>query len=310
MALSDSRVTVPSIIDARFKEVTLQQAEPSSLPIVVYSRNKSHIKPWRVTAEVASDLYRCRELIWILFTRDLKAQYRQSVLGYVWLFVPMVSTTIVWMFLSSTRVIQVAETAIPYPAYVLLGSMIWGIFLSSVNQPLSSFNQGTQVFMKLKVPPEAFILAGMSHIAFDACIRCLLLIPVFFVLKIAPAATFWLFPMGLIGAGLLGMSIGVLMIPLASLYHDVSRLVSTSLQFVMYLTPVVYPPPKSGWAATLIQWNPLTHVIVSARDWLTLGFSDSNLIFAGVMLGSLLLLWVGMLALRAVLPHLVERMGM
>jgi lipopolysaccharide transport system permease protein len=263
-----------------------------------------------VTVEVASDLYRCRELIWILFTRDLKAQYRQSVLGYVWLFVPMVSTTIVWMFLSNTRVIQVAETPIPYPAYVLLGSMIWGIFLASVNQPLNSFNQGTQVFMKLKVPPEAFILAGMSHIAFDACVRCLLLVPVFIALRMTPAATVWLFPLGLMGAGLLGMSLGVLMIPMASLYHDVSRLVSTSLQFAMYLTPVVYPPPKSGWAATLIQWNPLTHVIVSARDWLTLGFSNSNLIFAGVILVSLLLLWVGMLALRAVLPHLVERMGM
>lgn len=284
--------------------------DPTQLPLIIYQRNSAGIEPLKVTSEIALDLYRSKELIWILFTRDLKAQYRQSVLGYIWLFVPMVSTTIVWMFLSSARVIQVAETPIPYPLFVLIGSMIWGIFLSAVNQPLTSFNQGAQVFMKLRVPPEAFILAGMSHIAFDACIRSVLLIPVFIGLSVYPPSTAFLFPLALVAAGLLGMSIGVLMIPLASLYHDVSRLVSMVLQFAMYLTPVVYPPPKTGWAATLISWNPLTHVVVSGRDWLTTGVSTSNLMFVAILLGALMLLWLGMLVLRSVLPHLVERMGM
>lgn len=287
-----------------------QEIDQSRLTIRIYCRSRSKINLWRLTVELASDLIHCRELIWILFTRDLRAQYRQSLLGYFWLFVPMLSTTIVWMFLSSTRVIQVAETPIPYPAYVLLGSMIWGIFLTSVNQPLNSFNQGAQVFMKLKVPPEAFILAGMSHVAFDTCVRCVMLVPVFMFYGIKPAATAWLFPFSLAGAGLLGMSLGVLMIPLASLYHDVNRFASTFLQFVMYLTPVVYPPPKTGWAALLIDWNPVTHVILSGRDWLTFGNSSSNLIFFAVVAASALLLWASTLCLRAVLPHLVERMGM
>jgi lipopolysaccharide transport system permease protein len=280
------------------------------LRTTVYSRESSLINPIGLFKEILSDLFKCRELIWILFTRDLRAHYRQSLLGYIWLFVPVLSTTLVWMFLSSTQVIKVSETPIPYPAYVLIGSLVWVVFLSCVNQPLASFNQGQGVFMKLKVPPEAFIFAGTSQIIFDTIVRCSVLIPVLLYLGVYFSPTFWLFPVGLLGAGLLGLSIGMLMIPLASLYSDVSRIVSTGLQFGMYLTPIVYPAPKSGWAATLINANPLTHIVSSTRDWLTLGFNSSNIIFLIVTMASLLLLFFAMLILRVVLPHLIERMGM
>lgn len=277
---------------------------------IVYSRESSIRTPLKLLSELFHDLYNTRELSWTLFTRDLKAQYRQTLLGYFWLFVPIVSTSIVWMFLSATKAIRVAETPIPYPAYVIIGSLIWGVFLSSVNQPLTSFNQGQPVFMKLKVPPEAFIFAGVGQIVFDTSVRCLILIPILIYLGIIPAATCWLFPFGLLAAGLLGLSIGILIIPLASLYSDVSRFVSTSLQFGMYLTPIVYPPPTSGWASRLINANPLTHIVSSTRDWLTIGMNDSNLVVLVIALVSLVMLCCGMIILRIVLPHLIERMGM
>jgi len=240
----------------------------------------------------------------------LKAQYRQSYFGYIWLFVPVISTTVVWMFLNSTQVIQVAETPIPYPAYVMLGTMIWGVFTSAVGQPLASFQAGQSIFMKLKVPPEAFILAGMSKIVFELLIRMIVLVPVFMALKIVPASTFWLFPVGLAAAGLIGAAIGFLMIPLGSLYSDVSRLVGTVISFGMYLTPVVYPPPTSGWASTIIQWNPMTAVVMVTRDWLTLGHSTFLLPFLVTTMIAAIVLFAGILAFRVVLPHLIERMGM
>jgi lipopolysaccharide transport system permease protein len=276
----------------------------------VYSRESSFSNPLLLAKEIIRDLIRYRELIWILFTRDLRAQYRQTLLGYFWLFVPILSTTIVWMFLSNTKMIQVAETPISYPAYVMIGSLVWTVFMSSVNQPLASFTQGQGIFMKLKVPPEAFIFAGMSHVVFDTAVRSCVLIPVVLLLGITPAWSCWLFPIGLIGSGLLGMSIGMLMIPLASLYNDVNRFVSTSLQFGMYLTPIVYPAPSSGWASYLINSNPLTHIVVSTRDWLTTGTGPSNFYFILIFFLSLITLFFAMIVLRVVLPHLIERMGM
>lgn len=280
------------------------------LPVVVYSPESPLTHPLKLIRDIGSDIWRCRELTWILFTRDLKAQYRQSYFGYIWLFIPLISTTIVWMFLNSTQVIQVAETPIPYPAYVMLGTMIWGVFTSAVGQPLASFQAGQSIFMKLKVPPEAFILAGMSKIVFELLIRIIVLVPVFIALKIVPASTFWLFPVGLAAAVLIGAAIGFMMIPLGSLYSDVSRLVGTVISFGMYITPVVYPPPTSGWASTIIQCNPMTAVVMVTRDWLTIGHSIYLVSFVVTTCLAAVLLFVSLIVLRVVLPHLVERMGM
>ncbi len=288
----------------------LKTDDSSARSFVVYSPESPLAHPVKLVKEICSDIWRCRELTWILFTRDLKAQYRQSYFGYIWLFIPVISTTIIWMFLDSTKAIQVAETPIPYAAYVMLGTMVWGVFTSAINQPLASFQAGQSVFMKLKVPPEAFILAGMSKIVFETLIRMIVLVPVFMALKIVPASTFWLFPVGLAAAVLVGASIGFLMIPLGSLYSDVSRLVGTLLGFGMYITPVVYPPPKSGWAATLIEWNPITSIVMVTRDWLTLGHSDYLLPFVITTSVSAIVLFVAIVVFRVVLPHLIERMGM
>lgn len=280
------------------------------LPVTVYSPESPLKNPANLMHRICWDLWRCRELVWILFTRDLKAQYRQSYFGYIWLFVPVLSTMIVWMFLNSSEVIQVAETPIPYPAYVLIGTIIWTAFTSALNQPLASFQAGQGVFMKLNVPPEVFIFSGLGRLVFDLFIRTLVLIPTFLILGIEPASTCWLFPFGLAAAMLCGAAIGFIILPLGSLYSDVSRVVSIAMGFAMYLTPIVYPPPETGWAATLIRWNPLTSIVVSTRDWLTLGWGHNNMATLTVAGVSLLTLAFAMLFLRAVQPRLVERMGM
>ena len=282
-----------------------------ALPVVRYSPESPLRNPVRLVKEIFRDIWRSRELVQILFLRDLKAAYRQSYLGYAWIFAPILGTTIIWMFLNSQKVVQVAETPIPYPAYVLIGTMLWTVFTASVNGPLGAFNAGRAVFMKLNVPAEAFIMAAQGKIVFELLIRMLVLIPVFFVLKTFPAPTAWLFPIGTLCVMLLGVSIGVLMIPLGALYTDVARVMGIGLNFAMYLTPVVYPPPKSGLAATLVDWNPVTPFIVASRDWLTLGHNAAYALpMFGITLVAVVLLLISLIVLRVTMPHLVVRMGM
>ncbi|WP_430754826.1 hypothetical protein [Magnetovirga frankeli] len=77
----------------------------------------------------------------------------------------------------------------------------------------------------------------------------------------------------------------------------------------MYLTPVVFPMPTGGWAQTLFSWNPLTPLILTARDWLT-GFPGDLLgpflLVNAILL--LLLLFMG-IVFRLAMPMLIERMG-
>jgi lipopolysaccharide transport system permease protein len=81
------------------------------------------------------------------------------------------------------------------------------------------------------------------------------------------------------------------------------------MQFLMYLSPVVFPIPKAGWVSTLFQINPLTPLILTTRDWLT-GFTPEFLdYFLAVNVVAFVLLLVVWVAYRLAMPILIERMS-
>ena len=277
----------------------------------VYTAEKQRNRIRSLAYEMWEEIYLSRYVITQVFIRDLKAAYRKSYLGYLWAVIPGLTTTAIWMFLNSQNIIQVEETPIPYPLYVLIGSTLWMFFSSSVQSPLGSFQGGSAVFMKLKVSPFAFILAGLGGLLFDLLLKLTLLAPVCIWFGIAPPwHAIYLFPLGIVGVLMLGLAIGILLIPLGSLYGDVSRFVGFALGFLMYLTPVVYPVPKEGWASTLVHLNPATYLLGATRDWLSFGESAYTLEFLVLLGMSFLLTLLGLIILKIVMPHLVARMGM
>lgn len=248
-------------------------------------------------------------LAWQLFCRDFKAQYRQSLLGYVWAFVPVLATTLTWVFLSSQNLVNVGETEIPYPVHVLIGSMLWNLFSKSMLGSMEGFQSGCDVFVKIKCPPEAFVASGVTHVIFDTLLQCLLLVPAFFIFDLQSHIEILLVPIGMFSLSLLGVSMGYILIPFASLYGDVARLVAFALSFLMYLTPVVYPTPTEGLAGRIVELNPVTHILDTTRTWLTIGPADSILPFFLISIASIFLLVSGVAFVRISFPHLVSRMG-
>lgn len=285
-------------------------AEEPSLPTVVYSPESPLAHPGSLVREVFSDLWRCRGLVWILFMRDLKAQFRQSYLGYVWLFLPPVMTTAVWLFLNSQEVIAISETGIPYPVFVMIGSVLWQTFVKLLQSPLAAFNGGKMVFMKLKVPPEAFIAAGTARAVFEFFLYAIVLVPVFWMYQVVPPWTIVLVPVAILSLFTLGIAFGLLLVPMGSLYSDIEKALPVLLGFLMYMAPVVYPPPESGIAATVIAWNPMTPILMGTRQLLTTGETENLLPMLLIMPVSCLVIFLSMLVIRIVMPHLVARMGM
>ena len=93
--------------------------------MTIYPPDSALTDPRRLFREMVGELRDSRELAMALFRRDLKAQFRQSILGYAWLFFPPIATTLVWFFLNSSGVVQVADTGMPYPAFVMIGTLLW-----------------------------------------------------------------------------------------------------------------------------------------------------------------------------------------
>ena len=251
-----------------------------------------------------------RELAWRLAIRDISAQYRQTALGFLWLFILPLFNTLAWIFLQSSGVVSVANTDLPYPVYVFVGTMVWAIFSEAFNMPLQIVTASKPMLAKINFPREALLLSGILQVLFNSGIKILITIGALFFFGNFIGWHTLLIPFGILTLIIAGTALGTLLIPLGLLYNDISKALPLAMQFLMYLTPVVFPiPEKSGFAYSVFTNNPLTPLIMTCRDWMT-GQSSGwvNETF-WITAGMILLLFLVWTVFKLALPILIERMN-
>ncbi len=274
----------------------------------VYQKERT-IKFGALLKASLGDLYGSRFLARQLAERDIKAQYRQSYLGIVWAFLTPLTTAAVWIFLNSSGTIRLSETGVPYPVYAFSGTLIWSIIVASINSPMQSTQAAKGILTKINFPKEALLLSGVYKLLFDSSIKILLLVLFVFFYGVGFQWSLLLFPVAMLGAILFGTTLGLFLTPMGLLYKDIGKIISFGMKFLMYVTPVVYAIPKTGIMKTLMTWNPITPIILTARD-LVVGFTPAHLeYFIIVLLVCLPLLFLGLIIYRISIPIIVERLS-
>src|SRR5262245_26306185 len=277
--------------------------------LTIYTPDSLLASPFKMVREMMDDLASGWELAWRLTVRDLSAQYRHTFLGFLWAIILPLANTVVWVFLSHSGVVNVSDTPLPYPVYVFTGTMLWSILMDALNAPLQIVTASKIMLAKINFPREALVVAGIYQTIVNALIKVTLLLIALVVMEIHLSWSLLLFPIGLLSLILVGTLIGVALTPVGLLYADVGKAIPLLMQFLMYLTPVVFAMPKEGLPATLFNINPLTPLILTARDWLT-GFTPEHLgYFVVVNVVSIVLLFMFWVVFRLAMPILTERIG-
>lgn len=265
--------------------------------------------PIHLLNSLKNDIVASRELSWRLFQRNLSARYRHSILGLLWAFLPPLVTAAIWIFLQHSNIINISPTNIPYPVYVLVGTLCWKTFSDSINMPLSSFLGARSMLARIEFPREALLISGFGDIILNSLIRTVIILAILLISGIGISKTFILFPVGLFALMILGTSIGIFLVPAGVLYHDVSRGLGFAVQFLFYLTPIVYPTPKEWPLSLLATVNPITPIINTARNWAT-GIPNSAIsTFFIITTVASIALFIGWIILKVTLPHLIERIS-
>lgn len=257
--------------------------------------------------ESLNDIYKSRFLAKQLTLRDIKAQYRRSYLGILWAFISPLTTAFVWIFLNATGTVKLSDTGVPYPVFVFSGTLLWSIIKEAINTPASSTAGSMNIITKINFPKEALVVSGVYKLLFNSSIKILMLIVFLFVFGVGFHYSLLLFPITVLVAVFVGITIGLYVTPLSLLYGDVNRLIGFLLGFLMYVTPVIYIIPKTGALKTLMELNPFTPIILTARDVLV-GMSPLYLGYYFVVLGCCVPLFlIGLVLYRIAIPIIVER---
>jgi lipopolysaccharide transport system permease protein len=289
------------------RDPTRSPSQPAS---VLYTNESGLRRPASLLLEVRADLRPAGILAWRLLLRDLRAEYRQSVLGLTWAFLPSILLASAATLASRARVIDVGATDLPYPVYVLLSAALWQTFVEALNGPLRAVTATRSMLARIRFPREAVVLAKVGEVLVLSVPRVVLVGALLAWYRIPIAWTALAAPLALLLLVALGTLVGVVVAPLAALYRDFERGLTLITGFWLLITPVLYPVPEAGGVfALVVRLNPVTPLLVTTRELLT-GDGPSHLFaclaVGGATLAGLLVTW---LAFRLAMPYVIERAG-
>ncbi len=277
--------------------------------ITIYDSRSEIRQPLKMLQNIFSEFWRGRELAWRLFLRNIRGLYRQTFLGLLWIFIPPIANTAIWVFLRKAGILDTGITGIDPTIYILTGMILWQGFVDAFTMPLALINKNRNMISKLNFPRESLLLVGIGEVLFDMTIRAMLLIPLLLIFGVSLHSTLLLAPLAILGMILLGAALGLLLMPIDSLYQDVGRFVTVAMPFWMIITPIIYMP-RTEWPGSLLNWlNPASPLLLVARDWILIGSTDHGMI--GLIWGTIaiVLLIFGLIVYRISIPILVERMN-
>lgn len=217
------------------------------------------------------ELWRYRDLYWMLVKRDVVTVYKQTVLGPIWFFVQPILTTIMYMVVFG-GIAKIPTDGVPQPLFYLAGICLWQYFSDCLGQTSGTFISYAGVFGKVYFPRLVVPLATCTSnlVKFGIQFSLFLIVYAVFAFRkapVAPNAYALLVPALVVLLAMLGLGFGIVFSSMTTKYRDLRFLLGFFVQLWMYATPVIYPlsAVTNAKLKFLMQLNPITPIMESFR---------------------------------------------
>lgn len=224
------------------------------------------IEPGRLEKNYWTDIWRYRELFYILSWRDIKVRYKQTVIGIIWAFLRPLLTMLIFTVVFRNVAGMKPEGEAPYAIMVFAGLLPWQFFstaLSSASESLvSNANLLSKVyFPRLIVPSSAIITSFVDFI-----ISFLLLILLMIYYQFVPNWHIVFLPLFTLLAFLPAFGLGLYLSALNVKFRDFRYVVPFIVQLGLYISPVGFSSSVVPEKWKLLYYlNPIVSVIDGFR---------------------------------------------
>ena len=110
------------------------------------------IEPGRTEKNYWSDLWRFRELFYILSWRDISVRYKQTVIGVLWALIRPILTMVIFTVIFGKMAKFPSDGNVPYAIMVYAGMLPWQFFSSSIIATSNSLIGNAQLITKVYFP--------------------------------------------------------------------------------------------------------------------------------------------------------------
>ena len=216
------------------------------------------------------NLWEYRQLIYFLVWRNIKARYKQTALGVVWIVVQPIVAMVIFSVLFG-GLLNAPLGGVPYPIFTFVALLPWGYFSGALTRSSTNLVDSAHLITKVYFPRMSIPISGVLSGLVDFGIAFLVLIAMMIFYRIRPTPAVVLLPAFMILATITALGFGLWLSALNVRFRDVKHMVPFMVQMWMFITPVVYsstliPEPYRY----LMALNPMTGVVVGFR-WALLG---------------------------------------
>src|SRR3989344_1041966 len=124
-----------------------------------------------------------RYLLYQLVVREIKARYKQSILGYGWIIINPALQLIVYSFVFSI-VFRFPSSNIPYSLFLLVGLLPWIYTQTSISSSALILVDNANLLRKVYFPREVFIYGVVLAKTIDLLLALLILLFLIIIYKI------------------------------------------------------------------------------------------------------------------------------
>ncbi len=201
------------------------------------------------------ELLRYRFLVRNLVARDLKVRYKRSVLGFIWVMLnPLLQMGVLVIVFSNFFRFKLPH----YPAYLLCGLLLFGLFSQGPIAAMSNLTGNGSVLRRMYVPPSVFVTSSIGSALVNLVFSMVPFFALSLVTGVQPSVTWAFLIVPCLEMALFAYGVGLIVAPLMVFFNDTFEIYSVLLTAVNYLTPVFYPVTiLPAWVLQIEQYNPL-----------------------------------------------------
>jgi ABC-type polysaccharide/polyol phosphate export permease len=212
--------------------------------------------------EEIKELYKYRELLYMITYRDIKVRYKQSIMGFLWaILMPIL------IVLSGVVVRYAYAIAAHAPlktgdiAGVAVKALPWAFLVSSIRFSCSSLINNKELVTKIYFPKEIFPIAAMLASFFDLMVASGALAIFLLLAHVGWSPYIAWAPALLLTIVLLATGIGMIAAATSLYFRDVKFLVEVFLTFGIFFTPVFYDISMLGDKGKWLLLNPISPLL-------------------------------------------------
>jgi lipopolysaccharide transport system permease protein len=241
-------------------------------------KHEEALKEWDLVIEPQSsllqlnlkDVWRYRDLLWLLVKRDFVSFYKQTILGPLWFFIQPLFTTIIFTFIFG-NLAGLSTDGLPQPLFYMAGITAWNYFADCLTKTSTVFRDNANIFGKVYFPrlimPLSIVVSNLVRFGVQMLLFFMMIgYYAFTGANFHLNAYVLLFPILVLMMALLGLGLGLIITALTTKYRDLAFLITFGVQLMMYATTVIYPlsaaPAAYKW---VIELNPMTGIIEAFR---------------------------------------------